>query len=298
MSSSKPISTYLPRIVPTAVLLAIACGPPRVPPADGGETGDEESTTEPTPDPDLPDDDPPETESETETETGDFVIEPDTLPASCDSFEQDCPPGEKCVPYASGGDLWDANKCVPVLGDQAVGEPCKYDGLAEATDDCDADSICWGFAELVPDTDLVGTCHALCSGSLEAPECPPASECLISGSSVISLCMPYCDPLASECGEGLACFWTGGQFGCVPAAERPVAIGEPCSYINDCMPGSACIDATDLPACEGIGCCTPFCDVMLGARQCDAVPGTECVAFFPPNNAPPGFDHVGLCVSP
>src|SRR5690606_27697788 len=149
---------------------------------DAEESGEEESTIDPSPD--LPSDDPPETESE--SETGDFVVEPDTFPESCDSFEQNCPSGEKCVPYASSGDLWDATKCVPVLGDQGVGEPCNYDGLAKATDDCDATSICWGFAELIPDAELVGTCHALCSGSLDTPECPPASECLISGSGVIS----------------------------------------------------------------------------------------------------------------
>ena len=35
----------------------------------------------------------------------------------CDPYAQDCPEGEKCVPYASTGSDWNANKCVAIMGD-------------------------------------------------------------------------------------------------------------------------------------------------------------------------------------
>mgnify|MGYP006921782934 CR=1 FL=1 len=93
-----------------------------------------------------------------------FIPYDDIPPLSCDIFAQDCPEGEKCVPFAStDSGVWDGNKCVPVQGDQAPGEDCTWTGIVEATDDCDANSICWN-AELVGDQ-YVGTCVAQCTGS-------------------------------------------------------------------------------------------------------------------------------------
>ena len=53
-----------------------------------------------------------------------------------------------------------------------------------------------------------------------------------------------------------------------------------------------------LPDCQGSGCCTPFCEVMLGDAQCDAVPGTSCVPFWEEGLAPEGYEHIGVCVVP
>src|SRR5262245_54015313 len=64
--------------------------------------------------------------------------------SECDPFAMDCPDAEKCVPFSSTGTNWDANHCVPVTGTSAAGEPCTYGGVVEATDDCDANTICWG----------------------------------------------------------------------------------------------------------------------------------------------------------
>lgn len=212
----------------------------------------------------------------------------------CDPFAQDCPEGEKCVPYASSGGSWDANKCVAVQGTQAVGEPCIFGGIVEATDDCDADSFCWNVQEV--DGEMVGSCHGFCGGSADMPECPEGFECLISSEPIVTLCFPQCDPVAQNCADGLACYWTAGTFTCAPPLEPPgIPPGQPCGFINDCEPGSLCLDASVVPDCAGASCCTSVCDVGLGDAQCAAIPNTACVSFWEQGMAPDGYDHVGIC---
>jgi hypothetical protein len=228
--------------------------------------------------------------SSSSDDNGMFVSGEDIHGDPCDTFAQDCPEGEKCVPYASSGDVWDDSKCVPVLGDQAMGEPCTYDGAAEGTDDCDATSLCWGV-----DENDQGTCHAFCMGTPDTPECPPMTECSVSGSGVINLCLPNCDPLLQDCNEGAGCYWANVTFNCIFTVREGIPIGEPCGYINDCVPGSMCVDGSVLPDCAGSACCTSFCDVTLGDAQCDVLPGTVCVAFFEEGLAPEGYEDVGVC---
>jgi hypothetical protein len=220
-------------------------------------------------------------------DTGDYPVD-----TECDSFAQDCPEGEKCVPYASNGGTWDALKCVPILGDQATGEPCIYDDTFESTDDCDGTSWCWNV-----DQNGEGICHAFCTGTPDAPECPPMSQCSISGAGVISICLPTCDPTIQDCPEGAACYWANSDFTCIVTANG-YPTGEPCGFINDCAEGNMCVDAAALPACNGAACCANFCDLGLGDMQCAVVPGTVCVPFFEQGMAPPAYEHVGLCVLP
>jgi hypothetical protein len=278
----------------TLALLLAACGPAGIGATNSGQgPSDDETTAEgPT---DSGDTTTSTTSTTTTTTTGPlFVEEGDLPPGACDSFAQDCPEGEKCVPYASSGGNWDALKCVPVMGDQPPGEPCVYGGIVDATDDCDATSTCWD-VQLVDD-ELVGTCYSFCTGAPDAPECPPLSACTISGSGVINICIPTCDPIGQDCGPGLACYWRGG-FYCIFTSMN-IPTGEPCGYINDCAPGNMCTSAEHTPDCEGSACCTAFCDVNLGDAQCDAVPGTVCVPFFEEGEAIPGYEHVGVCIVP
>lgn len=72
-----------------------------------------------------------------------FLSEPDGggTGFECDVFAQDCPPGEKCVPWANdGGGVWNATRCSPVDDDPAApGEPCTVEGgPTSGIDDCDA----------------------------------------------------------------------------------------------------------------------------------------------------------------
>ncbi len=213
--------------------------------------------------------------------------------SECDPFMQDCPDGEKCVPYASdGGNVWNANKCVPVTGDGAVGDPCIWGGIVEATDDCGPESICWDVMDV--EGQQIGVCTEYCGGTADAPTCPAETSCIIINEGSINICITNCDPLLQDCGMGLGCFWANTAFSCIfTAGEIPT--GEPCGYINDCAPGNLCADATTLPACAGSACCTPYCDLV--SPTC-TVMGTECASFFEEGMAPPGYEDVGVCVLP
>jgi hypothetical protein len=251
------------------VALVPACNPSA--PQTESDTGAETSTSS--------------TSDPSETGSGFLMPEPD-LPPSCDPFLQDCPNGEKCVPYGPSGNTWDANKCVPVLGDHVIGEPCDYAGVMESTDDCDATSFCWN-----------GTCHAFCDGTADTPECLDGTYCDLKGDGVLTLCIPMCDPLAPDCLEGTACYWSNAAFICIsPTTDLPP--GAACGYINDCAEGNVCLNAEEFPTCEGSACCARWCELGLGDEQCMAVPGTACVPFFEQGEAPAGDEDVGVCILP
>ncbi|WP_244923949.1 ribulose phosphate epimerase [Enhygromyxa salina] len=223
-----------------------------------------------------------------------FVPNYDFVEASrCDSFLQDCEVGEKCVPYGSTGGNWDANKCVPVLGDGKVGEPCTYDGVTEATDSCDATSMCWNVGDV--DGEAIGTCTAFCTGTADDPSCPIGSSCSISCDGSLSVCNLNCDPLLQDC-LGTGCYWANVGFQCVFTTSN-LQEGEACGFINDCTPGLICVSAEVVPNCEGSACCAAFCSLSVGAGGC-AIPGTECLPFFEAGMALPGYEDIGICMVP
>lgn len=251
-----------------------------------GEDSDSSSSTESSTDSTT-------TDSSTEDAT-DFIREPDVPYQDCNIILQDCPEGEKCVAFSSsGGSSWDANKCAPVKGDQGVGEACVWDGFAAGTDDCDATSMCWNLVE--SDGAWTGTCAPYCTGTPDLPMCPDGYSCLLSGDSDLALCSKNCDPLLQDCNDGYACFWDGIAFQCVFTTDG-VPSGQPCGYINDCAKGNLCADASVLPGCQGSACCVPYCDLL--DPDCSALAGTECVAFFEMGMAPPGLEHIGVCIVP
>ncbi|KIG18460.1 hypothetical protein DB30_00745 [Enhygromyxa salina] len=293
MTKLAPLWILLP-LLPTA----IACGPAGIAAdagADAGSTSDStlESSSTTADATSTSETQAPSTEDGTET-SGFVPPNDDSMIEPCDTFAQDCPDGEKCVPYSPHGSGWDAHKCVPIMGDQAPGEPCISHGIVEATDDCDGTSFCWDVQDV--DGQPVGTCAAFCTGSPDDPQCPPGSSCLISGDSTISLCIFGCDPTLQDCDVGQACYWTNNGFNCMFTTDDAPA-GQPCNFVNDCAAGLGCTSADALPACEAGACCTPFCDIDLGDAQCDAVPGTSCVPFFEADPIP-GLEHVGVCISP
>jgi hypothetical protein len=227
----------------------------------------------------------------TTTTTGTGFVPDTDLPgaSTCDPWAQDCPEDEKCVAWNSGGDTWDANKCVPLTGDGKTGEECVYDGSVLGTDNCDVGYMCY-----YTNQDGVGVCVPLCTGSPDDPMCEEQFNCSVSNDGSLLLCLYACDPLLQDCEqEGAGCFWDGAQFNCDPAGElEPNA---ECGYINDCLPGHLCLDASALPNCAGAACCSPWCD--LSNPTC-AEPGTECVAFYDEGTAPPNLVDVGICAIP
>lgn len=280
------------QIAALLLLASAACGPGQVG-SSGGETSDGETTTLD----DSSESDSSESDSSEDDPSGSEMDDPDPsttglVPfddlcfkfwcSTCDVFQQDCPRGEKCTPYASSGGTWDAPKCVPLFGDLEPGEPCTYDGRVEATDDCDETSMCYD-----------GTCQRYCTGTADDPMCPVGLGCASERhGDPFALCLPLCDPLLQDCSPG-SCYWRNEQFLCNPSGE--VGVGEPCGFVNDCAGGSACIDAELIPDCLGAACCSPLC--KLDEPYCESLPGSECVAWFEPGQAPAGLELVGVCLS-
>jgi hypothetical protein len=277
-------------------LLGVACGPAKVidEPVADSESGGSSTSSDTNTSANESDTSETDTSDSATSETGGSFVPMTEFgddSHGCDPFFQDCPQGEKCVPYASSGDGWDANKCVAVTGDQVTGEACTYDGEQPATDDCDATGIC-----LDRDGDMLGTCHAFCTGTADEPECLDDLLCEFYPQSVVALCVEQCDPLLQDCSAPFGCYWEDTGFHCLPGGDD-MPTGEPCIYVNDCPPGNMCVEAALLPSCDGDDCCTAICELGLGENLC-LLPGSECVPFFEEDAAPEGFKKVGLCLAP
>jgi hypothetical protein len=289
-------------MLPLVVVLAVGCGPPglggsNTSAAEGSttEVGTDSSTSDSTESStsttETETSEPPTTEGESETWS--FIPDPRDMPLDCDMYEQNCPDGEKCVPYSTGGS-WDAYHCAPIMGDQAPGEPCTYSGVVDSFDDCDATSWCWDVMDV--EGEWIGVCAPFCTGTADSPECPVGSACLI-GNYSFNICITTCHPLLQDCGEGLACIWANDNFHCA-FTNQDLPAGQPCRALNDCAVGLNCVAAEQLPTCDGASCCSEFCDLDLGDEPCGALlPGTACVPMFDFGAAPPGYDDVGLCMA-
>jgi hypothetical protein len=219
-------------------------------------------------------------------------IPPDVTNEPCDPLAQACFPTHKCVPYATqpNGSFWDANKCVPILGDKAWGEACTLDSPQNAQDDCDGDGFCWKLQWF--EGELHGTCVPFCVGPPQDLMCPVGWGCLFSGA--IALCTKQCDPLIQDCPLDYGCYWAGNGFDCALTASE-AGQGQACDDYNDCLPGVACVAKDLVPGCQGNdpNCCTQWCDLS----EPDPCPDPlSCVSFFAPNEAPPMLADVGICI--
>lgn len=216
---------------------------------------------------------------------------------ACDPFAQDCPAGFKCAPYASdGGDVWDANKCVPVTGNDAPGQGCSADGGGTSGyDTCVAGALCMGVTRAG-----VGTCVSLCGGSAEAPTCSPGLACLSTNDGALNQCVQICDPLlAGDCAlSSDVCVPNGDNFVCIADAWDGVKEDfSPCEYINECGAGRFCGDAGLAPsACAGVtSCCLPVCSLMAMTPTCPDA--TTCTAYYS-GEVPPKYVDLGYCGQP
>ncbi|MEM7152079.1 MAG: ribulose phosphate epimerase [Myxococcota bacterium] len=217
----------------------------------------------------------------------------------CDLFAQDCPRGEKCMPWSNdGGGTWNALRCSPIAREPgAAGEPCTVEGNAfSGIDSCELGAMCWDVDEETNE----GECIAMCVGSPEKPACEDeGSMCSITGDGVLALCFSTCDPLAQTCPEGSGCYpvGTSSSFACIVDdsgdAGQPA---DPCMFINDCDPGTMCVPGKFVPECFDLGCCTSFCAV--GDMGATCLPGQSCSPYYEEGSAPPGFEDVGVCLAP
>lgn len=232
-----------------------------------------------------------------ETTASFIVLHPDLPPGDCDPWQEDCPEGEKCMPFATpGSPTWDALKCTPIADDpKPAGAACTVSGSpTSGLDDCQKHSLCWD-----ADPELAGTCAAMCVGDGLDHFClDKANVCMIANGGVLLVCVPRCDPLLADCPEGQVCVPSGDSFACVPDASGDGGqLFAPCAAGNTCDPGLVCAASEHSSQCQGDAdeCCLPFCD-LDAANDCP--PGHACTPWFTNNDAPPTLAHVGLCTTP
>ncbi len=217
-------------------------------------------------------------------------------PSDCNTYDQDCPLEEKCMPWANdAGDIWNALGCFPVETDPHVpGDACTVEGSGTSGyDNCDGTSMCWNVNLETNE----GVCEAFCEGSPDSPVCgDPLSTCVQYNDGVIALCLSICDPLLQNCpGPGICAPAVDG-FACVPdASGGEPQVGDPCKFVNACGAGFLCAGADVLETCAGIACCTSFCD--LGEPEFCPEPQV-CRPYFEKGSAPAGYEDVGFCGSP
>ncbi len=213
----------------------------------------------------------------------------------CDLYLQDCPEGEKCMPWANDGSgVWNHTRCSPIDPmPSEVGASCTVEGSGfSGIDSCGLGAMCW---DVDPNTN-VGECVAMCGGNEINPICAdPDTSCAMHNDGAIVLCLPLCDPLLIDCGDpDDVCVPSPGDiWTCVPGVSRGIPVGQACGYGNSCEAGSVCARPEVFAACEegAPGCCAPMCD--LAEPMCPE--GTNCEPWFPRGEAPPFFDDTGIC---
>ncbi|MFZ6181019.1 hypothetical protein [Nannocystis pusilla] len=233
-------------------------------------------------------------------ETG-TTTEGDTGEPACDPWAQDCPVGQKCAPYDvdPDGPSWDSWRCVDLdPTPEEIGHPCHVTGdINSGQDDCEVGAMCW---DVDPDTDE-GTCVSLCLGSPQAPTCAAGSHCAVLNDGGLNVCLPDCDPLLQNCAGADLCIPLPNTDSFVCVLDASGAEGQEfdaCEFANACDKGLICADPSSASECDPMatGCCIPFCDVT-DPSFCQGV-DQECLPWFAPMQAPPGYQNVGVCGLP
>jgi hypothetical protein len=232
---------------------------------------------------------------------GNFLCVDEGQP-SCDPGTQDCPEGEKCTGYVMtpGYCCVDANKCVPVIGDQQFGEFCMRD---LENDDCTAGLFCMPWTtsgDVGP-----GVCLPFCDindpGSC-ADSGLPESDCIPYSENSLPICEGDCNPVEQDCAAGTCYIYGRATSACTQPYVDAKATGEVCEGVMDCIEGLSCAAATTLAECNGDYCCTPFCTCDpeqpygIDSSEC-STPGEQCSCYFG-GFAPPQYETVGTCSVP
>ncbi|HEY0137627.1 MAG TPA: hypothetical protein VGB85_26260, partial [Nannocystis sp.] len=194
---------------------------------------------------------------------GSFLLTPDVPKGECNFWNEDCPAGQKCMPFASeGAPSWDSLGCVPLVVDPApVGAPCVAIGhAASGLDSCATHAICWGV-----DADLQGECVSLCFGDELDHLCKLSTEtCVLANDKLLAVCLPKCDPLISDCPADQVCIPSVGEFACAPDVSGPGGgLFSTCAAGNACDPGLVCAGSENAAQCPPSSdeCCLVYCDL-------------------------------------
>ena len=215
----------------------------------------------------------------------------------CRIWDNDCPEGQKCSPFATGdiGNKADVTKCVLLpVEPKGLGEDCLIQQM-DQTDNCDVGLLC-----VEPAPGIPKYCMKTCEGSRDQFSCSdPGYECFTDQLLVYAACLPACHPLTQRpflpCERGAVCVPSNGTFDCLlDMSENGGQAYQSCSGVSTCKPGLMCVDSLFSSACDqnDASCCLPFCD--LDDPSCLG-PNEVCLALFSDNSSPPGFADLGLC---
>ncbi|MDC0669749.1 hypothetical protein [Nannocystis radixulma] len=237
------------------------------------------------------------TSAPTASDSSDFVIKPDlpTPGAACDAWQDTCPEGQKCKPFADILGPWASASCVPVADvPRPTGETCTTPEFS-IIDECERGAVCHGLG-----TAEGLRCHALCTGSPTERSCADECSWCFTNGDVAGVCLFPCDPRAHDCPQGQSCqiLAEAPRFICGVGAGTSAA-GESCAAAA-CSEGTACVDAALVPGCADAKCCAPVCDLESPDTCAAALPGTTCAAW--PVSGPEFQDAcrpagLGLCTA-
>lgn len=192
-------------------------------------------------------------------------------PSGCDPVCQTgCGCGLRCTVTPSG------NTCVPPAGSKSVGQICQL-----GADDCAPGLAC---LQEACGHDL-GRCYrfcregSMCAGSKACTRAVTLPDGSATGQRVCDVDDQDCDPYATNaCPDpALHCYVRGGSS---TSCDCPSGVegkeGAPCSAINDCLAGLACLQVAGRPSqclrlCRSGGDCGTTCQV-LGAVVSYCVP--------------------------
>ena len=222
------------------------------------------------------------------------TVPPDLPQTECNPRRfDDCGPGKKCS-YVADTPLGPTNRCVELLGEGVTGEVCERIG---DSDSCANHHICWA-----SDANGQGVCTPFCNLGLV---CGGAGEiCSVSTAGLLTLCLPKCHPFFQDCDAGWGCYPDDyARWACDRDQSGDLgAHGQPCTCLNCCDPGLACVPGmlVDAEGCgvDGAdGCCAQICDLEDEAPP-ETVCATEaerCNAYYKSNAVLMGYGSVGIC---
>ncbi len=222
--------------------------------------------------------------------------------ASCDLYDQDCPTGQKCAPYASEGGYYDAMRCVPVQGEAVPGDTCHVEGGAySGFDDCAAGSTC-----MEVDEEYKGTCMEVPTLGTWGWTCDDRNKVpVILDEGVVGVCLMGCEPILQDCGEDKVCipgFGPWDDFVCVlDASGDGGEMFDTCEFANVCDPGLVCVPPSAAVECDqnAQGCCVGLCETEelteCGGQYQECMPWS---LWYPAGEGRPDFENIGICSLP
>lgn len=155
----------------------------------------------------------------------------DITAGDCDFLNQDCPPGQTCVPFTFQGKT--VTKCQDAPGIKGIGVPCG------SHSECQAGLFCGFYCSPPCCPDDNKPCPGGCNFTVPFPGAHTANICTLTEACVLFTQNPCNDP-------GFYCHYDGKKDGgiCAPLTGNLMepTEGQPCSYLNDCGSHQGCFN--------------------------------------------------------